>query len=413
MSASISARTTRTMKTLAAAGSPCASGSGRSNKRLLARGCNVNVVSWSSKETRRKGERRRRREAMSVTALPGDEVYQVAQTSLVSISAFEQVLGKVGFGSLFATTGLYWGKAAFGNLKEHGNLEKGTMASANAALLVLLCLRWIDAGHFPLSNMYESLLFLSWGISSVHFYLAYRIPQSGVAGTLTSPTALAVLGFATLILPPELQKATALVPALKSNWLFMHVSVMMMSYATLLVGSLMSFGYLLIDQFGDMSLLPDFLKMSESSTPQAPAQAMALTAEPDLEVDILSSASTTLQDQQQKNLPSEGKADLLDTCDDLAYRSIGLGFAFLTIGIISGAVWANEAWGSYWSWDPKETWALITWLFYAIYLHGRIYKDWSPKTTAAVSSSGFVIVWICYVGVNLFGVGLHSYGFFK
>ena len=65
------------------------------------------------------------------------------------------------------------------------------------------------------------------------------------------------------------------------------------------------------------------------------------------------------------------------------------------------------------SWDPKETWALITWLFYAVYLHGRIYKDWSPKKPAAVSASGFVIVWICYVGVNLFGVGLHSYGFFS
>lgn len=65
------------------------------------------------------------------------------------------------------------------------------------------------------------------------------------------------------------------------------------------------------------------------------------------------------------------------------------------------------------SWDPKETWALVTWLFYAVYLHGRIYKDWSPRKTAAVSAAGFVVVWICYVGVNLFGVGLHSYGFFS
>jgi len=376
-------------------------------------------------------EGRRERASVSLRALHHDEAYQVAQVSLVSISAFEQLLGKVGFGSLFATTGLYWGKAAFGNLKEHGKVEKGTMAAANAALLLLLCLRWIDAGHFPLSNLYESLLFLSWGISSVHFYLALRIPQSGVAGTLTSPTALGVLAFATLILPPELQKATALVPALKSNWLFMHVSVMMMSYATLLVGSLMSFGYLLIDQFKDFSLsgMPDVEAMLKSATSQV-TSAVAAEQQPQVVMEMEAQESTTTTTTMElsqvdavkaldasSSTSSEGgnggKTDLLDTCDDLAYRSIGLGFAFLTIGIISGAVWANEAWGSYWSWDPKETWALITWLFYAIYLHGRIYKDWSPKTTAAVSASGFVIVWICYVGVNLFGVGLHSYGFFK
>lgn len=401
--------------------------------------------------------RRRRQDAsfVSVSALPanvgsGDEVLQLAQSSLVSISAFEGVLSKVGFGSLFATTGVYWSKAAFGNLKEHGALEKGTMASANVAMLILLCLRWIDAGHFPLSNLYESLLFLSWGISAVHFYLAYRIPESGVAGTLTSPTALAVLGFATLILPPELQKATALVPALKSNWLFMHVSVMMMSYATLLVGSLMSFGFLLIDTFTSttspdgkeggresgsnatsmdgvmttlMGLLP-FMGNSDSSF--APASA-STAASVDMaresnqsrnnrpeELEILErNVNVSSLSAEEGQGEGEGKRDLLEMCDDLAYRSIGLGFAFLTIGIISGAVWANEAWGSYWSWDPKETWALITWLFYAIYLHGRIYKDWSPKKTAAVSASGFVVVWICYVGVNLFGVGLHSYGFFK
>ncbi|QDZ18093.1 cytochrome c biogenesis protein CcsA [Chloropicon primus] len=343
-----------------------------------------------------------------VRALPeAQEVYQLSQTSaLVSLTTFEQVLSKFGFGSLFATTSLYWGKAALGKLKGHGTLEKSTMASANAALLLLLCLRWIDAGHFPLSNMYESLLFLSWGISSVHFYLAYRIPQSGIAGTLTSPTALGVLAFATLILPPELQKATALVPALKSNWLFMHVSVMMMSYATLLVGSLMSFGYLLIDTFNnskmDLSKLDLNLDLGKVATePAFPAEAEKV------EVELVAEGG------EGPDSPSQGKKDLLDTCDDLAYRSIGLGFAFLTIGIISGAVWANEAWGSYWSWDPKETWALITWLFYAVYLHGRIYKDWTPKKTAAVSASGFVIVWICYVGVNLFGVGLHSYGFFS
>ncbi len=91
---------------------------------------------------------------------------------------------------------------------------------------------------------------------------------------------------------------------------------------------------------------------------------------------------------------------------------IGLGFPLLTVGIISGAVWANEAWGSYWSWDPKETWALITWLVFAAYLHARITRDWQGRRPAMLAAVGFAVVWVCYLGVNLLGKGLHSYGWF-
>ena len=101
---------------------------------------------------------------------------------------------------------------------------------------------------------------------------------------------------------------------------------------------------------------------------------------------------------------------LLQTIDIWSYRIIGLGFPFLTIGIISGAVWANEAWGSYWSWDPKETWALITWLVFAIYLHSRLLKGWQGEKAAFLGSFGFFVIWICYLGVNFLGKGLHSYG---
>ena len=83
----------------------------------------------------------------------------------------------------------------------------------------------------------------------------------------------------------------------------------------------------------------------------------------------------------------------------------------LTVGIISGAVWANEAWGSYWSWDPKETWALITWLVFAAYIHARLTQGWIGKKAAILGSVGFFVVWICYLGVNFLGQGLHSYGF--
>ena len=101
------------------------------------------------------------------------------------------------------------------------------------------------------------------------------------------------------------------------------------------------------------------------------------------------------------------------TLDNLSYRTLGLGFPLLTIGILSGAVWANEAWGSYWSWDPKETWALITWLVFAIYLHTRLSKGWRGNKPALIAVAGFFVVWICYLGVNLLGTGLHSYGWFQ
>ena len=102
--------------------------------------------------------------------------------------------------------------------------------------------------------------------------------------------------------------------------------------------------------------------------------------------------------------------ELLESIDNLSYRTISFGFPLLTLGIIAGAVWANEAWGSYWSWDPKETWALITWLVFASYLHARITKAWQGEKPAMIASLGFIVVWICYLGVNFLGKGLHTYG---
>jgi len=116
----------------------------------------------------------------------------------------------------------------------------------------------------------------------------------------------------------------------------------------------------------------------------------------------------SISNEPQKS--SSSSLSLLETLDNLSYRIIGLGFPLLTTGIIAGAVWANEAWGAYWSWDPKETWALITWFVFAAYLHARITKSWQGKRPAILASIGFVVVWICYLGVNFLGKGLHSYG---
>jgi cytochrome c-type biogenesis protein CcsB len=311
-------------------------------------------------------------------------------------------------------------------------VEQAAMLGGNVALASLLAARWVESGHFPLSNMYESLLFLAWGITGVHLVVTERdgFSKSAVPGALAAPTALSTVAAATLALPAELQRASALVPALKSNWLMMHVSVMMLSYATLLVGSLSCMSFLLVDASqgwtgakGALGFVEGLVtkEAAADETSEAAAAASAATAA-DVEAKV-----------RQRNRPKVGGAGggagaaaaefpiepevatgdrLLKEMDNLAYRCLGAGFALLTAGLISGAVWANEAWGSYWSWDPKETWALITWFTYATYLHSRLVAGKSKKETAIIGAAGFVVVWVCYVGVNLWGVGLHSYGWF-
>ena len=259
--------------------------------------------------------------------------------------------------------------------------SKTLIATSNLLFVLTLLIRWVSQGYFPLSNLYESLIFLSWGISFIHLIVEYKT-QSRLIGAISTPLLFFLSGFSSLTLPTDMQKALPLVPSLQSNWLMMHVSMMMVSYATLILGSLLSILYLA------------FLFFSGQNN-----QVAIETTQVELESSSVASSSV-----------SYSKLSLLQTVDIWSYRIIGLGFPFLTIGIISGAVWANEAWGSYWSWDPKETWALITWLVFAIYLHSRLLKGWQGKQAAILGSCGFFVIWICYLGVNFLGKGLHSYG---
>ena len=261
---------------------------------------------------------------------------------------------------------------------------------ANILLFFILASRWIISGYFPLSNLYESLLFLTWTLLTVYLYIEFKTKSKLIGATLI-PVTLLINGFANLKLPLEMQKASPLVPALQSNWLMMHVSMMMLSYGTLIIGSLLSLLFLVISRGQEIDLKP--INNAYLS---------------------FSNIVGTYYEKQDRQLPIEyeslGKQKLLYSLDNWSYRVIGLGFPFLTIGIIAGGVWANEAWGSYWSWDPKETWALITWIVFASYLHSRLTKGWEGKKTAILGSLGFIVIWICYLGVNFLGKGLHSYG---
>ena len=225
-----------------------------------------------------------------------------------------------------------------------------------------LVLRWTEThqtgyGYVPLSNMYESLIFFSWTIVLIYLILEFKYQQR-VIGVFATPLAFLTIAV-TSIIPGISPKITPLMPALQSNWLAIHVITCFLGYASFAV----SFG---------ISILYLFKENKEGK-------------------------------EGWKWLPS---AVLLD---EMNYKSIVIGFPMLTLGIVTGAAWANYAWGTYWSWDPKETWSLITWFVYAAFLHARFTRDWRGRKAAILSIAGFIAVLFTYFGVNYLISGLHSY----
>nr|QSV37593.1 cytochrome c biogenesis protein [Hippuris vulgaris]WDQ41732.1 cytochrome c biogenesis protein [Hippuris vulgaris] len=281
-------------------------------------------------------------------------------------------------------------------VKLYDSSEKG-MIITFLCITGLLLTRWIYSGHFPLSDLYESLIFLSWSFSLIHI-VPYFKKKKNILSTIIGPSAIFSQGFATSGLLTEINESTILVPALQSEWLIMHVSMMILGYAALLCGSLLSVSLLVItvrkkrNFFSTSNHLNELLFVGE--------------------IESMTERNNLLQNTSFFSPTNFYRSQLIQQLDYWSYRVISLGFIFLTIGILSGAVWANEAWGSYWSWDPKETWAFITWLVFAIYLHARTNIKLKGTNSAIVASIGFLIIWICYFGVNLLGIGLHSYGSF-
>ncbi len=252
----------------------------------------------------------------------------------------------------------------------------------NLLIALQLITRWLMSGHFPISNLYESLYFLVWGLSLGQLLVEREYPTP-IIPAIAIPIELLTIAFACFVLPDDLRLSSNLVPALRSSWLIMHVSVVMLSYAALIIGSLLSASVLFINNNQP-------LQLRSSSTGIGGFK-----------------VSNYYSINNQVQPINFSHSEELDT---LSYRSILVGFVLLTLGLITGAVWANEAWGTWWSWDPKETWAFISWLFYAAYLHMRISRGWQGRRPALLATIGFFVVMICYIGVNFLGVGLHSYG---
>ena len=298
---------------------------------------------------------------------------------------FDLVTG-LGFGAflllLLAMPLAFWSVAS----KARTGSVQLLVAMANLLLTSQLVMRWWESGHFPISNLYESLCFLAWACTLTQLLVERSWPSPIVAAAAT-PMGLGCIAFASFALPDQLQTSAPLVPALRSSWLVMHVSVIMVSYAALLVGSLLSLAVLVTDRGEALEL------RSSSIGSGGFRQSVGVGNDGVLQLQSIQLSTT-------------------EQLDSLSYRTITVGFLMLTVGIVSGAVWANEAWGSYWSWDPKETWALICWLVYAAYLHTRLSRGWQGRRPALVAVAGLVVIAVCYIGVNLLGIGLHSYGWF-
>ena len=231
-----------------------------------------------------------------------------------------------------------------------------------------ITLRWMESkamgyGHAPLSNLYESIVFFAWSILLVYLLFDLKYKQRAI-GAFIIPIAFLGMSWAQLGLNDSIEP---LVPALQSNWLTYHVVTCFIGYAAFAVAFGVSVMYL--------------IKIGK--------------------------------EEKSANAPIGGILGMFPSAkilDDINYKAIMVGFPMLTLGIVTGAAWANYAWGTYWSWDPKETWSLIIWFIYAAFLHARFTRGWVGRRAAWLSIFGFAATIFCYLGVNLLLSGLHSYG---
>lgn len=302
-----------------------------------------------------------------------------------------------------------------------------------AAHTMALILRWYTSGHAPMSNTYESMSLFGWGI--ILFYLiAERFYPVRAAGAVVVPTAFIITSIAAVTYKgPE-----PLMPALQSVWLWIHVAISMLSYGLfalafgagilyviqeyLLKKNYQNAAYTFMILFAVLGLVVGLWFGSVLAEPAKVLDPIKNTVKMDytwtdagkilggggigLAVAVVVGyfvGRLAARPAFSRHLPS------LDVLDEVSYRGVAFGFALLTIGIITGAIWADQAWGRWWGWDQKEVWSLITWLFYGAYLHTRLTMGWRGRHSAVLAAVGMVVVMFTYLGVNYLLPGLHSY----
>lgn len=241
-----------------------------------------------------------------------------------------------------------------------GHLATLTAGVGFIANTVAIILRWVITDRPPLTNGYEFILTFCWGIVAVYLFSEFRFKLKAL-GSFVLPIPFLLLMFIVMKMGPDERVAASIPPALKSQWLTFHVFTAMLAYGAFAI----SFG------LGIMY--------------------------------ILKAGSDGKGQGWIAKFPNE------EVLDELAYKVIGFAFPMLTLCILTGAIWANYAWGTYWSWDPKETWSLVTWIIYAGYLHARLMYGWKGRRAAWMAILGFIAVLFTFFGVNYLLPGLHSY----
>lgn len=265
--------------------------------------------------------------------------------------------------TFFASAVMYW--LWLGTRKNVvGHLATFLAGIGLVGNIVALVLRWIITNRPPLSNGYEFILTFCLGIVVVYLFAEFRYKLKAL-GSFIMPIPFLLLVFIIMKMGPAERVATAIPPALKSQWLTFHVFTAMLAYGAFAISFGLGVMYLIKEAKGSSGK-----KSRESLVDRFP------------EANVL---------------------------DELGYKIIGFAFPMLTLCIVTGAIWANYAWGTYWSWDPKETWSLITWIIYAAYLHARLMYGWKGKKAAWLAIFGFVAVLFTFFGVNYLLPGLHSY----
>ncbi|HEY0635579.1 MAG TPA: c-type cytochrome biogenesis protein CcsB [Gammaproteobacteria bacterium] len=246
-----------------------------------------------------------------------------------------------------------------------GKWATGLATAGMVGVLMALLVRWfeshqvLDEGHIPITNLYEVTLFFS-ALTTLVYLILESIYRRKATGAFVMPIVVAAIGFELWLVSRGQVGPQNLVPALKSYWLHAHVLTNFIGYGAFAVAA----------GAGAMYLV------------RARAERLG----------------------RSSSLPS------LETTDAITYKAIAIGFPTFTVATILGAAWAYDAWGGYWSWDPKETWSLIVWLTYAVYLHLRFVKGWAGTRMAWWAILGFGVTLFCFLGVNMFLSGLHSYG---
>ncbi|MEA3464526.1 MAG: c-type cytochrome biogenesis protein CcsB [Thermodesulfobacteriota bacterium] len=259
---------------------------------------------------------------------------------------------------LYAVSTLLYLFSVVVNKPNSDRLGRWLLMGAFAVHTTTLVIRFYEAGYTPVTNLHESLSFFAWTLAGTFLLIDRRLRMAVLAAT-TSTIILVLMLFGSLM-PMHIQMLN---PALDSLWLPIHIGLAFMGNAVFTVAFVAGIFYLLQERM---------LKSKKFSA-------------------------------LYYRLPS------LDTLDTINYRCLTFGFPLMTMGIISGAVWADSAWGTYWSWDPKETWALITWFLYAALLHGRLTTGWRGRRAAILAIIGFAFLLFTFLGVNLLLPGLHSY----